>query len=214
MMGNRFWPLLDVSVTTPDVQLLPLDDDRLVELCEVALRGVHDPALMPFAIPWTDAPSPELEREAFRHWWGCRADARPAAWSLLLAAVVDGEVVGSTGLVTQDFATTRSFATGSWLGRAHQGRGIGTAMRLATLALGFDGFAAEEATTAAFTDNAASLGVTRKLGYEPNGTLRCERRGAVAFSARFRMTRDHWTTIRPDGIELHGVAGARELLAC
>ena len=213
-MGNRFWPLLDVAVTTDGLQLLPLDDERLVELCEVALLGVHDPATMPFSIPWTDAPSPELEREAFRYWWGCRADARPAAWSLNLAVVVDGAVVGSTGLVTHDFAVTRSFETGSWLGRAHHGRGIGTAMRLATLALGFDGFGAEEATTAAFTDNPASLGVTGKLGYAPNGVLRHARRGVVAESVRFRMTRAHWETIRPDDVTLHGVDAARAFLEC
>jgi RimJ/RimL family protein N-acetyltransferase len=213
-MRNPHWPLLDVRVVTPVLELAPLDDDRCVELATLAARGVHDPATMPFAIPWTDQPSPTLEREAFRYWWMCRAEARPAAWSLNLAVVVDGRVVGSTGLITHDFAVTRTFETGSWLGREHQGRGLGTQMRLATLALGFDGFGAEEATTAAFHDNAASLGVTRKLGYEPNGVQRNARRGARADTLRFRMDRAHWDTIRPAGVELHGVDAARELLEC
>ena len=42
-------------------------------------------------------------------------------------------------------------------------------MRIATLHLGFLGLDALEASTGAFEDNLASLGVTRKLGYEPNG---------------------------------------------
>ena len=211
-MANPFWPLLGVRVTTPSVELAPLDDDRCVELCELALQGVHDPATMPFTIPWTDLPSPELERSAFRYWWSTRVEAQPASWSLNLAVVVDGRVVGATGLVTRDFAVTRSFETGSWLGRAHQGKGIGTAMRLATLALGFDGFGAEQATTAAFTDNAASLGVTGKLGYAPNGELRHDRRGELAVSRRFTMDRAHWETIRPDGVVLEGLDAAKGFL--
>jgi RimJ/RimL family protein N-acetyltransferase len=213
-MRNPHWPLLDVRVVTPVLELAPLDDERCVELATLAARGVHDPATMPFAVPWTDQPSPTLEREALRYWWTCRAEARPAAWNLNLAVVVDGKVVGASGLNTHEFAVTRSFETGSWLGREHQGRGLGTGVRLATLALGFDGFGAEEATTSAFRDNPASLGVTRKLGYERNGVVRNERRGAMAETLRFRMARAQWDTIRPSGIELHGVAGARDFLGC
>ena len=72
--------------------------------------------------------------------------------------------------------------------------------------------APKQATTGAFTDNAASLGVTRSLGYEPNGRLRHQRRGEVAETLRFRMERDHWATIRRDDISLHGVEAAAELL--
>jgi RimJ/RimL family protein N-acetyltransferase len=211
-MPHPYWPLFDVEVRTPRLVLRSLDDELCAELCAVALRGVHDPAHMPFAIPWTDQPSPQLEREAFRYWWRCRVDARPEDWALNLAVVVDDRVVGATGLVTHGFAVTRAFETGSWLGREHQGQGLGKELRIATLALGFDGFDAQEATTGAFSDNAPSLGVTRSLGYQRNGTLRHERRGEVAESLRFRMSRAHWDTIRRDDITLHGVAPAREFL--
>ena len=43
-------------------------------------------------------------------------------------------------------------------------------MRGAVLALAFDGLGAESATTEAFVDNPASAGVSRALGYRPNGT--------------------------------------------
>jgi RimJ/RimL family protein N-acetyltransferase len=211
-MPHPHWPLFDLEVRTPLLTLRYADDALCTELATLASQGIHDPSSMPFAIPWTDVESPELERQAYRFWWGSRADTSPAKWHLVLAALVGDTVVGATSLVTSGFAVTRTFETGSWLGRAHQGHGLGKEVRYATLQLGFDGFAADRATTGAFTDNAASLGVTRSLGYEPNGHLRHERRGELAESLRFQMTREHWATIRRDDISLHGVDAASELL--
>ncbi|HWM21298.1 MAG TPA: GNAT family protein [Ilumatobacteraceae bacterium] len=211
-MPHPHWPLFDVEVRTPRLALRYADDIMLTELATLAAKGIHDPAQMPFAIPWTDIEPPQLEREAFRFWWGCRADTSPAKWNLILVALVGDTVVGSTSIGTSEFAVTRAFETGSWLGREYQGQGLGKEMRYATLQLGFDGFGAEQATTGAFTDNPASLGVTRSLGYEPNGQLRHERRGELAESLRFRMSREHWDTIRRDDITLHGVEAAAAML--
>lgn len=83
---------------------------------------------------------------------------------------------------------------------------------MAALTLGFDGFGAEFALTAAWHDNAASLGVTRSLGYDHVGSARVLRRGAPDQQLAFRMPRDHWDTIRRGDITLHGVASAREFL--
>jgi RimJ/RimL family protein N-acetyltransferase len=211
-MTHPHWPLFDLEVRTPLLTLRYADDVLLTELATLAAKGIHDPAQMPFGVPWTDIEPPELERQAFRFWWGCRAETSPARWSLNLVALVDATVVGTTSLITSDFAVTRAFETGSWLGREYQGKGLGKEMRYATLQLGFDGFGAEQATTGAFTDNPASLGVTRALGYEPNGRLRHERRGEMAESLRFRMSREHWATIRRDDISLHGVEAAAAML--
>jgi RimJ/RimL family protein N-acetyltransferase len=211
-MPHPHWPLFDLEVRTPRLTLRYVDDSLAIELATLAARGIHDPSTMPFAVPWTDFESPELEQQAYRFWWGCRADTSPAKWHVVLAALVGDTVVGSTSLVTSEFAVTRTFETGSWLGREHQGHGLGKEMRHATLQLGFDGFGAEQATTGAFTDNAASLGVTRALGYEPNGRLRHQRRGEVAETLRFRMSLEHWATIRRDDISLHGVEAAAALL--
>lgn len=125
---------------------------------------------------------------------------------------VDGSVVGASGLSADDFAVLRSFETGSWLGLAHQGAGLGTELRAATLHLGFAGFGAHVATTAAFDDNPASLGVTNRLGYEPTGTRRVVRRGAPATIRDFRMSREHWESIRRDDITLHGIDAVVDLL--
>ena len=88
--------------------------------------------------------------------------------------------------------TTRSAESGSWLGQAWQGKGIGTLNRIAILTLAFDGLGADEVTTSAWADNLASNAVTRKLGYEPNGEERLDREGRVTVQKRFRMSRQMW----------------------
>lgn len=212
-MAHPYWPLFDVEVRTPQLTLRYVDDELGTRLAALAARGVHDPSWTPFLHPWTDHESPDLERNAFRYWWRSRAETNAERWNINLAVIVDDEVVGASSLGAEDFDIARSFGTGSWLGREFQGRGLGTELRQATLHLGFAGFGAEFATTSAFADNAASLGVTRRLGYERNGTRQVSRRGAPATDLAFRMAREHWETIRRDDITMHGVDAARELLA-
>lgn len=213
-MPHPFWPLFDLEVRTPRLTLRYVDDALAVELAELAARGIHDPGFMPFAMPWTRAESPELERQAFRFWWRCRAETSATAWNLNLAVVVEGVVVGSTSLMANDFPRLRQFETGSWLGRDHQGRGIGKEMRLATLTLGFVGFGAELALTGAWHDNAPSLGVTRSLGYVEQGWRRALRDDDHADRLLgFAMGRDHFETqLRRDDVELLGAEPVRELL--
>jgi RimJ/RimL family protein N-acetyltransferase len=211
-MPAHHWPLFDLGVRTPRLTLRYLDDDLAVDLLAVAARGIHDPATMPFAVPWTDLPSPQMEHEAMRFYWGGRAATRPASWRLLHAVIVDGTVVGAADLFADDFPRLRSFTTGSWLGREHQGQGLGKEMRMAALTLGFDGLGAEFARTEAFHDNEPSLGVTRSLGYTETGSRRILRRDAPDVSIEFSMSRDHWASIRRDDITLHGVEAAREFL--
>ncbi|MGH9134482.1 MAG: GNAT family N-acetyltransferase, partial [Ilumatobacteraceae bacterium] len=95
-MAHPYWPLFDLEVRTPRLTLRYADDELCTELATLAGKGIHDPALMPFATPWTDIEPPELERQAFRFWWRCRADTSPEKWDIVLAALVDGSVVGST----------------------------------------------------------------------------------------------------------------------
>ena len=68
-------------------------------------------------------------------------------------------------------------------------------------------------TTAAFADNGPSTGVTRKLGYEPNGVGWHERRGQRAEINRFVMSRQHFLDhIHRDDIEIEGDAEVRDFL--
>jgi RimJ/RimL family protein N-acetyltransferase len=212
-MSHPIWPFFDLRVVTPRLELVAIDDEAGTQLAQVAARGVHAPDFMPFNIPWTDASSPELERKALQYHWQCRATLSPAQWELNFAVKVDGEVVGSTGLITRDFPVTRRFETGSWLGLEFQGRGIGKEMRIATLHLGFRGFDATLATTAAFHDNGPSLGVTRSLGYAENGHDWKVRRGQSARSLQFEMSREQFdATVRRDDVALIGVEPCLALL--
>ncbi len=212
-MAHPIWPLFDLRVTTPRLELRYIDDELGAELAHLATRGIHDPGFMPFAIPWTDFESPQQEWQTQQFYWRCRADLSAAAWSLNFAVLVGGDVVGTTSLMAHDFLTLRQFETGSWLGRAHQGQGLGKEMRLASLHLGFLGFGAEWATTGAFSDNGPSLGGTRSLGYSEQGHRRTARRGTASTTLGFEMGRAHFeATLRRADIELHEVEACLPLL--
>jgi RimJ/RimL family protein N-acetyltransferase len=211
-MGNHHWPLFDLEVRTPRLTLRYLDDDLATEVVAVAARGVHDPATMPFLVPWTDLPSPQLEHEAMRFFWRTRSSVRPEAWNLQFAVIVDDDVVGVCDLGAENFDVMRQFTTGSWLGREFQGRGLGKEFRMAALTLGFDELGAEFALTGAWHDNAASRGVTESLGYTETGRRRMLRRDVPDQQVDYRMGRDHWETIRRGDIVVHGAAAAREFL--
>src|SRR5205807_7207180 len=61
---HTIWPLFALRIRTPRLEIrLPTEDD-CAALATVAAAGIHDPAEMPFAVPWTDVSSPELERRA------------------------------------------------------------------------------------------------------------------------------------------------------
>ena len=212
-MPHPCWPLFDLVVRTPRLVLRYVDDALAVDLATLAASGIHEPDTMPFADPWTDAPASELERNALRFYWRSRAATSPESWNLVLAVLAGDEVVGSTSIGADGFPVVRTFETGSWLGRRFQGRGLGTELRVATLHLGFLGLDALEARTGAFQDNQASLGVTRKLGYEPNGVTVHDRRGMRDYIDRFRMGRQHFLEhVRRDDIDIDGDAAAREFL--
>ena len=83
-MGNDHWPLFDLEVRTPRLTLRYLDDVLAEQLLAVAAAGVHDPATMPFTIPWTDVPSPQMEREAMR----LSGRAAPSALALARKTII------------------------------------------------------------------------------------------------------------------------------
>ena len=161
---------------------------------------------MPFAVSWTDAPiDGTQQRNTMQHFWKNRADWSESSWALNLATLVDGEPVGSQGLLAHDFARLRTTETGSWLGQAHQQQGIGKEMRAAILHLAFAGLGAERVTSGAYHDNLGSQGVSRSLGYEDNGVHWQLRRGQPDWIIRFLLTRDKWKRFERDDIQIIGL---------
>ena len=211
-IGPSYWPLFDLRIRTPRLELRYPDDELLMALAQVAAAGTHHPDRMPFVEPWSRAPSGELERNALQHWWGRRAQLGPRDWTITLAVLEDGRPVGVQDLMAKDFGVRRVFETGSWLGLDHQGRGIGTEMRSAALHLGFEGLHAERAETGAFEDNPESRGVTMKLGYESNGTFVRVREGERASLLLYVLTRQRWLESRRCDITIEGLCECRPLL--
>jgi RimJ/RimL family protein N-acetyltransferase len=212
-MAHPYWPLLDLRIRTPRLELRYPDDADVMALSALAAEGIHDPAQMPFGLPWTDAPSPELERNSVQHYWRSRAEWRPTKWDAPFTVVTndDATIVGVQAVHTENFPTLRTFQTGSWLGRAHQGQGIGKEMRAAVLHFAFAGLHAMRATTAAFDDNRASLGVTRSLGYVENGDEITLQRDKRARQIRFKMDRTDWEPRRRDDVTIEGLEPCLQL---
>jgi RimJ/RimL family protein N-acetyltransferase len=202
---SQHWPLFDLRIRTPRLELRYPCDDDLAALIELVGRPVHPVDRMPFTSPWTRAPSPQRERDALRFWWRQRASVEPTDWVLPFVVLDGGETVGVQDLAARHFPVTGTAQTGSWITMDRQGRGIGKEMRAAVLHLAFAGLGAAEAHTSAFEDNPASIGVTTALGYEPNGAQIDEREGAAARHLRFVLTRERWEERRRDDIEVHGL---------
>ena len=205
------FPVFGLRITAGDLELLGIDDETLAALIDLAAQGIHPPERMPFSVPWTDAPPDRLPLRFAQYHWGLRSGFALEHWSLELAVRWEGTLVGVQGFHTRDYLVTRSGETGSWLGQAHQGRGIGTRMRQAMCAFLFDHLDAREITSGAFEDNPTSLAVSRKVGYRPNGTRRVERRPGELAVLQGVVLRSE-DLVRGPELSVDGLAPVRRLL--
>lgn len=202
MVAADLWPPYGITLTTPRLSLHLPSDDELDSLARLAAAGVHAPGERPFLTPWTEGTPEERAREVLGgHWWRL-GDWTPDDWRLGLGVFLrTGEPLGMVTLRARDFAVVREVTTSSWFGLAHQRQGYGTEARTALLTLAFDHLGATDATTEVFPDNHASQGVSRKLGYEPDGISRDRRGDEVLVSDRLRLTADRWAA-RPRDVEV------------
>lgn len=206
----EIWPPLGLSIVCGPLEMRGIGESEVLALLDVVRGGVHSPDAMPFYFPWTMAPAEELPLNYVQWWARQLATFNRDEWTLDLAVLWEGEVVGCQGVATRDFLTLRYGETGSWLGIAHQGKGIGTAMRQAWCAFLFDYLDFDYITSAAFTDNPASLRVSEKVGYRPDGRARLKRLGTAADSQRLRLERE--TFVRGPALEVTGAQGVRRLI--
>lgn len=211
-MAHPYWPLFDLSIRTPRVELRIPDDELIVRSVELSLKGIHDPATMPFGMPWTDAKSPEFERGSLQHHWGNRANHKVDDWVLNFTVLAAGEVVGQQSVTAKNFGRLRQAETGSWLGLEHQGKGLGKEMRAAILHFLFVGLEAERAISGAWHDNPSSMGVSKALGYVENGEEVRMRRDTPDRLIHLLLTRERWEPQRRDDIEIVGLDGCRDML--
>ncbi|MGK4579637.1 GNAT family N-acetyltransferase [Kitasatospora sp. HPMI-4] len=204
MLVNH-WPLVGLRLITPRLELRLPHSEELAWLADLAAEGIHRPDVMPFSSEWTALPPTDRARAALQHHWLRMGNWSPDNWSLNLAVFENGRPVGVQALAARSFAVLREVNTWSWLGLPHHGRGIGTEMRAAVLHLAFAGLGAVEATTSAFADNKASLAVSRKLGYLPDGIERRVVRGQIVVTHRLRLSRRQWESHRAAEVRIEGL---------
>ncbi|MEU0314855.1 GNAT family N-acetyltransferase [Nocardioides sp. NPDC006273] len=202
MTLTEVWPLFGLVIRTPRLELRLPNDDELARLAQVAADGVHEPTDRPFLTPWAERPPLERARHVLRGAWASRGEWAPEDWSLGLTVFSDGEPLGVVWVSATEFADRCEVSTTSWLGLPHHRRGFGTEARLGALTLAFDHLGAAYATSEAFPDNAASVGVSTRLGYQPDGISRDVRDGEVLVSHRLRLDRERWERNDRTGIEV------------
>lgn len=191
-MTSRWWPLHGLRLTTGDLVLTAMTE---ADLDEVAAVVPNDLELNPQATRY-----PGLADRTWRgtvvhqQYWKSMGGWSPDDWAVYFTVRRAGRVLGLQGLEGPDFRTVRTVDTSSWLATEVRRTGVGKAMRRAVLALAFDHLDAQAAITSAWHDNHGSLGVSRALGYRPNGESLMAREGTVWVDTlvHLRMTRSDW----------------------
>ena len=117
-------------------------------------------------------------RDRFPHPYGV-ADAEAfiahvgsASVQTVFGIDVDGEIIGTIGLVPGDDIARRTAEVGYWIGRAFWGRGIVVEALRATTTYAFDTLDLARVFAVPFATSAQSVRVLEKAGYVREGTMR------------------------------------------
>jgi RimJ/RimL family protein N-acetyltransferase len=190
--------LYGLRLRTPRLELRLGTREELVEVHELARQGIHPPDEMPFEYPWTDrSDDADFVEQCIAFHESALRDWRPSRWSFNPLVFLAGQPIGSQGMRAEDFPTRREVDTGSWLGQAFQGQGIGTEMRTALLEFAFRVLSAEAALSGSVFGNESSKRVSEKLGYAIVGTSTIAPRGEPVDKYDFRMEREDWQPFFP-----------------
>jgi RimJ/RimL family protein N-acetyltransferase len=206
---SELWPTYALRIHTPRLTLRLPDENELAALARVVANGVHKPNERPFLTPWTEGTPEDRARTLLQSHWDHLASWTPANWTLGLGVFLSGkQPIGMVTLRAGDFRVVREVSTTSWLGLAHHHQGFGTEARAGLLTLAFDHLGATDATTEVFPDNHASQGVSRKLGYLPDGISKDARGDEVLVSDRLRLNAARWAELSHPPVSVEGVQQA------
>ncbi len=203
------WPVCGIVLHHGAVELRPMTEADLPELVERLPDDVEmDPSLPTYAA--LDAAAARAVAFAQGYWRSMGAWS-PADWALPFVVRVDGEAVGAQVLEgPSDYVAERVVDSSSWLVPERRGLGLGRLMRSAVLELAFGHLGAGAAVTSAYVENAASLGVSRSMGYRETHTSVLEHNGRRL--QHLRLERPDWVASGlGDAVVVEGVDAA---LAC
>ncbi len=207
-MDPSVWPLFDLRIRFGEVALRPVREADLPHLATVQPDDYeHDPhAEMLTGLDLRR----NRARLVYQGYWRSLGTWSPTSWCLDFAVGYRGSVVGVQSLEAEDFPTLRTVDSGSWLIRSVRGRGVGVAMRTAVLGLAFDHLGALAAVTSARNDNAASLGVSRRVGYTDNGVSLNDSGHGLVELQHLRITAQDWRASgRGSGVTVEGLEPCR-----
>ncbi|GAA2745773.1 GNAT family protein [Terrabacter aerolatus] len=212
-MGDWSWPLHGIRLRTADLDLRVMTEADLPALAALLPDDVE---MNPHATRYAGLDLRANRRAVLAQgYWRALGLWSPDDWALPFVVRRDGVVVGAQWLEGPDWRTDRTVDSSSWLVVAARGRGLGTQMRAAVLALAFGPLRAEAAVSSAVLGNAGSLGVSRSLGYLDTHRSVLEHSGETL--QHVRLTRTAWSasgrggTDGPHGVVVDGVTPALPL---
>lgn len=209
-MSYGYWPLFDLRLTSPDLTLRPWREADLAAMSDVLPDDLElDPAATRY-----QTGDEHLSRGIITHqgYWKAYGTWQPSAWRLGFIVLAGPQIAGFQELEGNDFPLLRTVDTSSFLIPSVRGRGLGKQMRRAVLALAFGPLQAQAAITSAWQDNHASLGVSRALGYLPNGEHLHARDEGADVMVHMTLPREAWlASDLGAGIEISGFEPCRFL---
>jgi RimJ/RimL family protein N-acetyltransferase len=199
-------PIYRLRLRTERLELrLPENFDEIADLADTAAAGVHEPDFMPFGFPWTAGEPDTVARSVALWYHRVIGGWETQNWTLPFFVFYEGRAIGVQDVKGTRFAISREVRTGSWIGRAHQGKGLGKEMRAAVLHLAFAELDAATATSGAFNGNDASAGVSRRLGYRADGEEFHVVQGQRRHLRRWRLSREDWEAQHTHEVAVEGV---------
>ena len=191
LVDVTYWPLSGLRLTTADLELRPMTEADLGPLAELV---PDDLEMDPAATGYPGMSDQQVWRGIVVHqeYWKAYGTWRPDSWRLQFTVRHAGDRIGVQALEGDDFARLRTVDSFSWLVPGVRGRGFGRQMREAVLALAFGPLEAQAAITSAWHDNQASLGVSRALGYQPNGESLDAHGDRADRMVHLRLLREDW----------------------
>jgi RimJ/RimL family protein N-acetyltransferase len=182
------WPLHGIRLRTTDLVLAVMTEADLPTLSGLL---PDDLELNPHATTYAGLDVPANRRAALAQgYWRALGMWSPDDWALPFVVRSEGGVVGAQWLEGPDWLADHTVDSSSWLVAEVRGRGLGTQMRAAVLALAFGPLEADAAVSSAVLDNGASLGVSRALGYHDSHRSVLEHSGRTL--QHVRLDRATW----------------------